>query len=175
MTSSRCHHQHVAGADLAQEAPDPCSVTIAAHPAASESSHFGRFCRRLGILQRFCANNEVMRKHLSGRNANFRSLRDPIDTSTPQGMFSLLVLGAVAQLERSLISERTKAGVQAAKSRGRLPGNAGLRSRKPLAIAKTAAARRATYDTELVASMDVWMQPAASPAQLGRCGAVSLT
>jgi DNA invertase Pin-like site-specific DNA recombinase len=32
-----------------------------------------------------------------------------IDTSTPQGMFSLQVLGAVAQLERALIAERTKA------------------------------------------------------------------
>jgi Resolvase, N terminal domain len=40
------------------------------------------------------------------------SLRDPIDTSTPQGMFSLQVLGAVAQLERALIAERTKAGCQ---------------------------------------------------------------
>lgn len=35
---------------------------------------------------------------LTTRNAHFRSLRDPIDTTTPQGMFSLQVLGAVAQL-----------------------------------------------------------------------------
>ena len=33
-------------------------------------------------------------------------------------MFSLQVLGAVAQLERALISERTKAGIRAAKSKG---------------------------------------------------------
>jgi DNA invertase Pin-like site-specific DNA recombinase len=32
--------------------------------------------------------------------AHFRSLRDPIDNAPPQGMFSLQVLGAVAQLER---------------------------------------------------------------------------
>src|SRR5580704_7775216 len=46
---------------------------------------------------------------LEAKGAHFRSLRDPIDTTTPQGMFSLQVLGAVAQLERALIAERTKA------------------------------------------------------------------
>jgi DNA invertase Pin-like site-specific DNA recombinase len=54
---------------------------------------------------------------LTEKEAHFRSLRDPIDTTTPQGMFSLQGLGAVAELERALISERTKAGIRAAKSR----------------------------------------------------------
>jgi hypothetical protein len=94
---------------------------------------------------------------LSERKAHFRSLRDPIDTSTPQGVFSLQVLGAVAQLERALISERTKAGIKTAMSKGRLPGNPGLRARKPDAIAKVSAARRATYDADLLATMDSWM------------------
>lgn len=58
-------------------------------------------------------------------------LLDPIDTSTPQGMFSLQVLGAVAQRERALIAERTKAGMKAAMARGKLPGNPGLRERAP--------------------------------------------
>ena len=42
--------------------------------------------------------------------AHFKSLRDPIDTSTPQGRFALQVLGAAAELERALIRARTKAG-----------------------------------------------------------------
>lgn len=112
---------------------------------------------RLDRLARSVSHLLDVIEHLGKRKAHFRSLRDPIDTSTPQGMFSLQVLGAVAQLERALISERTKAGVQAAKTRGRLPGNPGLRSRKPEAIAKIAAARRASYDAELVASMDAWI------------------
>ena len=47
-------------------------------------------------------------------------MRDPIDTTTAQGMFSLQVLGAVAQLqlERARIAERTKAGLRAARNRG---------------------------------------------------------
>jgi hypothetical protein len=64
----------------------------------------------------------------------FRSLRDPIDTATPQGMFSLQVLGALAQLERALIAERTKAGLGSARSRGRVGGNPGLRAQDPDAI-----------------------------------------
>jgi DNA invertase Pin-like site-specific DNA recombinase len=38
------------------------------------------------------------------RGRIFRILRGPIDTSTPQGMFSLQVLGAVAQLDQAIIT-----------------------------------------------------------------------
>lgn len=94
---------------------------------------------------------------LKVKGAYFRSLRDPIDTSTPQGMFSLQVLGAVAQLERALISERTKAGIEAARARGTQLGNPGLRRRDPQAIAKTTAARNHRHVADLIASMDGWM------------------
>ena len=96
---------------------------------------------RLDRLDRSVSHLLDVIERLEENGAHFRSLRDPIDTWTPQGMFSLQVLGAVAQLERALISERTKAGVRAARARGKLPGNPGLRARDPAAIAKTAAAR----------------------------------
>lgn len=82
---------------------------------------------RLDRLARSVSHLLQVIEDLEGRGVHFRSLRDPIDTSTPQGMFSLQVLGAVAQLERALIAERTKAGMKAAKARGRLAGNPGLR------------------------------------------------
>lgn len=94
---------------------------------------------------------------LQRTGAYFRSLADPIDTSSAQGMFSLQVLGAVAQLERALISERTKAGIAAARARGRLPGNPGLRNRDEAALAKASAARRRRYVNDLMAGMDEWM------------------
>ena len=56
-------------------------------------------------------------------------------------MFSLQVLGAVAQLERALIAERTKAGLRAARSRGRVGGNPGLRAGDSDAIRKVRASR----------------------------------
>lgn len=54
--------------------------------------------------------------------AAIRSLTEPIDTSTPIGEFTLQVLGAVAQLERSMIRERVIAGQVAAMRRGVIIG-----------------------------------------------------
>ena len=94
---------------------------------------------------------------LEAVGAHFKSLRDPIDTSTPQGRFALQVLGAAAELERALIRERTKAGLRAARARGRVGGNPGLRRRDPDAIRKLSDSRDRQYMAELLSSMDAWM------------------
>lgn len=112
---------------------------------------------RLDRLARSVSHLLVVIEDLDQRQAHFRSLRDPIDTSTPQGMFSLQVLGAVAQLERALIAERTKAGMKAAKARGKLPGNPGLRERRPEAIRAASAARQKVYLDDLIASAATWL------------------
>jgi DNA invertase Pin-like site-specific DNA recombinase len=94
---------------------------------------------------------------LERKGAHFRSLRDPIDTTTPQGMFSLQVLGAVAQLERALISDRSKAGLASARARGRVGGNPGVRAGDPAAIAKIVKSMDETYVTRLIDGMEVFM------------------
>ena len=96
-------------------------------------------------------------EELTVKGAHFRSLNDPIDTATPQGMFSLQVLGAVAQFERSLISERTKAGTESAKAKGRLPGNPGIRERRPEALAKMTAAQKAAYGARIQSTANQWL------------------
>ena len=53
---------------------------------------------------------------------NFRSLTDGIDTNTPAGRFFFHVMASLAQMERELLIERTKAGLDAAKKRGRIGG-----------------------------------------------------
>ena len=65
---------------------------------------------------------------LDAKGGHFKSLADPIYTTTPQGRFASQVLGAVAELERVLIQERTKDGLRAAKRRGRVGGNPKLRA-----------------------------------------------
>jgi len=75
---------------------------------------------RLDRLARAVSHLLQVIEDIEERGVHFRSIRDPINTSTPQGMFSLQVLGAVAQLERALIAERTKAGIKAAKAREKL-------------------------------------------------------
>lgn len=55
---------------------------------------------------------------IQAAGAGFRSLTEPIDTTSPVGVFILQILGAVGQFERSLIRERAIAGQVAAYSRG---------------------------------------------------------
>ena len=112
---------------------------------------------RLDRLARSVSHLLEVIEDLTARSAHFRSLRDPIDTTTPQGMFSLQVLGAVAQLERALISERTKAGIRAAKAKGKLPGNPGIRDRRPEALAKVTAAQKAAFGARIQATASQWL------------------
>lgn len=112
---------------------------------------------RLDRLARSVSHLLEVIEDMTAKGAHFRSLRDPIDTSTPQGMFSLQVLGAVAQLERALISERTKAGIRAAKSKGKLSGNPGIREKRPEALARMTAAQKAAYGDRIQASANQWL------------------
>ncbi len=68
-------------------------------------------------------------KHLIGisedleeRSIGLCSLQEGFDTSTSGGKLIFSVFGALAEFERNLISERTKAGLAAARARGRLGG-----------------------------------------------------
>lgn len=56
------------------------------------------------------------------RGIHFRSLTDSIDTSTPAGRFFFHVMSALAEMERELIVERTRAGLAAAREQGRVGG-----------------------------------------------------
>ena len=59
---------------------------------------------------------------LGARGVHFRSLSDPIDTESAGGRLVLHIMAALAEFERSLGSERTRAGLAAAKRRGRKLG-----------------------------------------------------
>jgi DNA invertase Pin-like site-specific DNA recombinase len=60
----------------------------------------------------------AMLDDLKRRGVKFRSLTEAIDTETPTGRAMWQMIGVLAGLERSLISERTRAGVKGAKRRG---------------------------------------------------------
>jgi len=57
-------------------------------------------------------------EQLRQAGASFRSLTEQIDTTTPGGRLIFHVMGAIAEFERDLIRERTRAGVRAAIERG---------------------------------------------------------
>lgn len=112
---------------------------------------------RIDRLARSLSHLLAVVEGLRAKGAHFRSLADPIDTSGPSGVLVLQMLGAVAEFERSLIRERTKAGLQAAKARGRVGGNPGLRARNPAVLRKLAASRRASRLATLLPDLDRWL------------------
>ena len=56
------------------------------------------------------------------RGIGFQSLTEQIDTTTPAGKLTFHIFGAMAEFERSIIRERTRAGLDAARARGRMGG-----------------------------------------------------
>ena len=68
------------------------------------------------------------------RGIDFISLNDSIDTSTPNGRFTFAIIAAVAELEREIIRERVRGGLDAARQRGQQLG-------RPRAVIDLEAAR----------------------------------
>jgi DNA invertase Pin-like site-specific DNA recombinase len=76
---------------------------------------FDRFARSVSHLLRALENFQAL-------GIEFVSLSEQLDTSTPTGRMVFTVLGAVAELERSLIVERVKAGLRNARAKGKQLG-----------------------------------------------------
>ena len=73
---------------------------------------------------------------LDESKVGLRSLTESLDTTTSGGRLIFHVFGAIAEFERNLIRERTMAGLQAAKKRGRTGGRPRSLSEKDLKLAK---------------------------------------
>jgi DNA invertase Pin-like site-specific DNA recombinase len=76
-------------------------------------------------------------RQLGERGCNFQSTTEGMDTSTSAGRLLFNIVGSLAEFERSLIVERTKAGLAAARNRGQALG------RKPALTPTQLAAARA--------------------------------
>jgi DNA invertase Pin-like site-specific DNA recombinase len=76
---------------------------------------FDRFARSVSHLLRALETFQAL-------GIEFVSLSEQLDTSTPTGKMVFTVLGAVAELERSLIVERVKAGLRNARAKGKRLG-----------------------------------------------------
>ncbi len=74
---------------------------------------------------------------LSQKGIGFKSITENIDTTSSGGKLVFHIFGALAEFERDIIRERTSAGLQAARARGRLGGRPrALNSSKKVAMAK---------------------------------------
>lgn len=70
-------------------------------------------------------------EQLQAKNVEFISLKESIDTTTPQGKFMLTVFAAMAELERENILQRQREGIELAKAEGKYKG------RKPIGVDET--------------------------------------
>ena len=91
---------------------------------------FDRFARSVSHLLRALETFQAL-------GIEFVSLSEQLDTSTPTGTMVFTVLGAVAELERSLIAERVRSGLRNAKAKGKRLG----RPRKVVDASKIATLR----------------------------------
>ena len=73
---------------------------------------------------------------LSNRNIGFKSITENIDTTTSGGKLIFHIFGALAEFERDIIRERTQAGLQAARARGRFGGRPKALNPKKLSMAQ---------------------------------------
>ena len=74
---------------------------------------------------------------LEGKGIGFRSLAESIDTTTPNGKVTFHIFSTLAGFERSMVRERTRAGLDAARTRGRVGGRPRSLTDKDLEMAKT--------------------------------------
>lgn len=77
---------------------------------------------KLDRLGRSVHNLVLLISEISAKGAHFKSLTDNIDTGTSIGRFFFHIMSALAEMERELIVERTKAGLAAARAKGRIGG-----------------------------------------------------
>jgi DNA invertase Pin-like site-specific DNA recombinase len=130
------------GYEIVQEFTDRISGAKARRPGLDELI---RNARRGGfdvVLVWACDRIARSTKHflevldeLNRLNIEFLSFREQIDTGGPLGRAVVVIIGAIAELERSLIVERVRAGMRRAKLEGRHIG------RKPLALDRDAILR----------------------------------
>ncbi len=101
---------------------------------------------RLDRLGRSMHHLVELIEELRNRGIGFRSVSDGlIDTTSPSGELIFHIFSALAQFERRLIQERTKAGLASARARGRLGGRPAIN----LDEAKVRAARKLQDDHTL--------------------------
>src|SRR3712207_3967728 len=94
-------------------------------------------------------------RHLEQQGIHFRSLQEQLDTATSGGKLVFHVFGALAEFERDLIRERTKAGLEAARARGRRGGRPRKLTSKKIEQLRTLAADKRNSVMEICQTLRI--------------------
>jgi DNA invertase Pin-like site-specific DNA recombinase len=123
---------------------DKVSGAKADRPGLKQAFEFARagdtlVVWRLDRLGRSLKDLIVLVEELESRQIGLRSLQEKIDTTTSGGKLVFHLFGALAEFERNLIRERTQAGLQAARARGRQGGRRPKLTRQQIEIGRSLA------------------------------------
>jgi DNA invertase Pin-like site-specific DNA recombinase len=110
---------------------------------------------RLDRLGRSVRNLITLVDDLAARGVGFCSLTEELDTTTAGGKFIFTVFGALAELERSITRERTLAGLESARARGRVGGRKPVMTGEKLAVARDMMASGQHTVTAVAATLGV--------------------
>ena len=118
------------------------SGAIRERPALAEALEYARSGDTLIVwkLDRLARSMKQLIETIESlrlRGIGFRSLTEAIDTTTPQGVLVFHMFSALAEFERALIRERTRAGLKAAKRMGRIGGRPAKLTEDDLDVART--------------------------------------
>lgn len=91
---------------------------------------------RLDRLGRSLHHLVAMIRDLQERGVGFRSLTESIDTTTATGRLIFHVFSSLAEFERDLLAERSRAGLEAARAQGRLGGRPSIMTPERVAAAR---------------------------------------
>jgi DNA invertase Pin-like site-specific DNA recombinase len=92
---------------------------------------------------------------LNNRKVGFKSITENIDTTTSGGKLVFHIFGALAEFERDIIRERTTAGLEAARARGRFGGRRSVMTPARLRLAQAAMGRPDTTVSQLCEELGI--------------------
>jgi DNA invertase Pin-like site-specific DNA recombinase len=110
---------------------------------------------RLDRLGRSLRHLIALSEDLMDRQVGLRSLQESLDTTTANGRLFFTIMGALAAFERDLISERTKAGLAAARARGRKGGRPPVMTPQKVEVARQMYASREHTVEEIAETIGV--------------------
>ena len=150
-------------ADCSRIFSDVASGTNTERPGLAEALNFVRsgdtlVVWKLDRLGRSLQHLIETIQDLDQHHVSFKSLTENIDTTTSGGKLVFHLFGALAEFERDLIRERTRAGLAAARARGRVGGHpraASLNTPQKVAIAQALFDNKETSIAEICDTLRV--------------------
>lgn len=138
------YHDCASGKNIKRPALEACIKALRENDTLViwKLDRLGRSLTDLVNLVQRLSDKNVGLKVLTGKGAN-------IDTSTPAGKMFFVFFAVLAEFERDLIIERTKAGIESARARGRKGGRRFSLTKAQIRLAQAAMGKKETIVSEL--------------------------